>query len=161
MLDTFSWAFSRIFVERELKSLKRRKAAGCDNFPPGILKDAAHAFSYPLTHLIKLSFSTGLVPTEWKVAKITPVHKGGTKEAGGDNNNFRPISALTACSKLLERAVHKQMISHLENNELLSKSQFRYCKQRSTELSPIYAKLLTMVILSVCYTLICRKHLTL
>ena len=130
-LFSFSYV-SRIFVERELKSLKRRKAAGCDNFPPGILKDAAYAFSYPLTHLINLSLSTGQVPTEWKVAKITPIHKGGST---GDNNNFSPISVLTACSKILERAFHKQLISHLENNELLSKNQFGYRKHRSTELS--------------------------
>ena len=124
-LFSFSYV-SQIFVERELKFLKRRKTAGCDNFPLAILKDAAHAFSYPLTHLINLSVSTGLVPTEWKVAKITPIHKGGST---GDNNNFRPISVLTACSKILERAVHKQLISHLENNEL------GYRKHRSTELS--------------------------
>ena len=52
---------SRIFVERELKSLKSRKAAGCDDLPPGILKDAAYALSSPLTHLINLSLTTGLV----------------------------------------------------------------------------------------------------
>ena len=50
---------SRIFVERELKSLKRRKAAGCDDLPPGILKQAAYALSSPLTHLINLSLTTG------------------------------------------------------------------------------------------------------
>ena len=52
---TTNFAFSYvscIFVERELKSLKRRKAAGCDDLPPGILKDAAYALSSPLTHLI-------------------------------------------------------------------------------------------------------------
>ena len=38
---SFNFSYvSRIFVERELKSLKRRKAAGCDDLPPGILKDS-------------------------------------------------------------------------------------------------------------------------
>lgn len=53
---------SRFFVEKELKLLKRKKAAGCDNLPPGILKDAAYPLSKPLTHLINLSLSTDLVP---------------------------------------------------------------------------------------------------
>ena len=35
----FSFSYvSRIFVERELKSLKSRKAAGCDDLPPRILR---------------------------------------------------------------------------------------------------------------------------
>ena len=45
---------SRIFVEKELKSLQRRKATGWDNFLPGILKDAAYPLSGPLTYLINL-----------------------------------------------------------------------------------------------------------
>ena len=55
---------SRIFVERELKSLKLRKAAGCDDLLPRILKDTAYALSSPLTHLINLSLRTGLVPNK-------------------------------------------------------------------------------------------------
>ena len=51
---SFNFSYvSRIFVEAELKSLKRRKAAGCDDLSPGILKDAAYSLSGPLTHLIK------------------------------------------------------------------------------------------------------------
>ena len=121
------------FVERELKSLKRRKAAGCDNLPPGILKDAAYALSSPLTHLINLSLTTGLVPNKWKIAKVTPIHKKGNTN---DYNNYRPISVLNTCSKILERAVHKQLIDHLEMNDL-SKMQFGYRKNRSTELPTI------------------------
>ena len=68
------------------------------------------------------------------MAKVTPVHKGGSTN---DNNNFRPISVLNACSKIIERAVHTQLIEHLENNKILSKNQFGYRKQRSTELATI------------------------
>ena len=124
---------SRIFVERELKSLKRRKAAGCDDIPPGILKDAAYALSSPLTHLINLSLTTGLVPNKWKIAKVTPIHKKGNTN---DYNNYHPISVLNTCSKILEKAVHKQLIDHLETNDL-SKTQFGYRKNRSTELATI------------------------
>ena len=132
-LFTFGYV-SRIFVEKELRSLKRRKAPGCDNLPPGILKDAAQPLSGPLTHLINMSISTGLVPTEWKIAKITPVHKGGATD---DNNNYRPISVLSSLSKILEKAVHKQLSDYLENNDILSENQFGYRKRRSTELATI------------------------
>ena len=83
---SFNFSYvSRIFVERELKSLKRRKAAGCDNLPPGILKEAAYALSSPLTHLINLSLTTGLVPNKWKIAKVTPIHRRGNTN---DYNNY-------------------------------------------------------------------------
>ena len=129
----FSYA-SRIFVERELKSLKRRKPAGCDELPPGVLKDAAYVLSSPLIHLINLSLTTGLVPNKWKIAKVTPIHKKGNTN---DYNNYRPISVLNTCSKILERAVHKQLIDHLETNDFLSKTQFGCRKNRSTELATI------------------------
>ena len=124
----------RIFVEKELKLVQCRKAAGWDNFPPGILKDVTYPLSSPLTYLINLSLSTGLVPTDWKNAKVTPIHKEGTTD---NNNNFRRISVLTACSKILQRAVHKKLIEHLESNDLLSENQFGYRKQRSTELATV------------------------
>ena len=121
---SFNFSYvSCIFVERELKSLKRRKAAGCHDLPPGILKDAAYALSSPLTHLINLSSTTGLVPNKWNTTKVTPIQKKGNTN---DYNNYRPISVLNTCSKILERAVHKQLIDHFETNDLLSKTQFGY-----------------------------------
>ena len=90
---------SGIFVERELKSLKCRKAAGCDDVPPGILKDAACTLPSPLTHLINLSLTTGLVPDKWKIAKVTLIHKKGNTN---DYNNYRPISVLIPVQKYLK-----------------------------------------------------------
>ena len=88
--DNFNFCYvSRIFVVRELKSLQRRKAAGCDDLPLGILKDAAYALSGPLTHLINLLLTTGLVPNKWKITKVTPIHKKGNTN---DYNNYHPIS---------------------------------------------------------------------
>ena len=71
---------------------------------------------------------------KWKIAKVTPIHK---KENNTDWNNYRPISLLNTCSEIPERAVHKQLIDHLETNNLGSKTQFGYGKNRSTELATI------------------------
>ena len=46
--------FSRIFKGRELKCLKCRKAARCDDRLPGILKGAVYALSSSLTNLINI-----------------------------------------------------------------------------------------------------------
>ena len=45
--------FSRIFVERELKSSKPRRAASYDDLPPGILKDTSYALSSRIENWIE------------------------------------------------------------------------------------------------------------
>eukprot|EP00112_Aurelia_sp_Birch-Aquarium-sp1_P026368 Seg932.3 transcript_id=Seg932.3/GoldUCD/mRNA.D3Y31 product="hypothetical protein" protein_id=Seg932.3/GoldUCD/D3Y31 len=62
----------------ELKNLKRKKAQGLDDFPPGLLKDGASLIAKPLSYIINMSLSEGVIPTEWKAAKVTPLHKSGS-----------------------------------------------------------------------------------
>ena len=123
---------SKLFVERELKSLKRNKATGVDNIPTNLLKDSASEISRPLSHIINLSLRTGIVPNEWKIARLTPIHKSGDVTKA---DNYRPISILPVVSKIMERAVQKQLKDYLEENKLLSDTQFGYRKKRSTELA--------------------------
>ena len=78
-------------ILKELRNLKRRKASGLDNFPPGLLKDAALVLTKPLTFIINLSLETGVVPSEWKVAKVTPLYNSGSQ---AEIDNYRPISIL-------------------------------------------------------------------
>ncbi len=83
-------------VYNELNCLKRKKAVGVDKFPSGMIKDAASVLAGPMTCLINMSIQTGLVPSDWKIAKEIPVFKSGNKS---DLDNYRPISVLP---KLLE-----------------------------------------------------------
>ena len=122
---------STVFVEREVKSLKRRKAAGIDGIPPGPLKDASSVLAKPLAFIINLSLQTETVPSDWKIAKVVAIHKGGSKD---DKKNFRLISVLPVISKILERAVHHQLVQY---NNILSKNQFGYRKKRSTEIATL------------------------
>ena len=131
--QTFQFGYvSTIFVERELKKLKRKKATGFDNLPPGLLKDAAAEIASPLAYIINLSLRSGQVPSQWKIAEVIPLHKSGSTD---DNNNFRPISILPVVSKILEKAVHHQLMNYIEDNNLLSDNQFGYRSMRSTELA--------------------------
>lgn len=58
----------------------------------------------------------GLVPTEWKSAKSVPIHKTGFKS---HTDNYRPIFI-----QVLERVVHRQLMSYLSEYKLLSEHQF-------------------------------------
>ena len=123
---------SKVFVEHQLRKLKTKKSAGHDELPPKLLKDSASTIAGPLSHIINISLKSGIVPSEWKFAKIIPLHKSGSKTTA---NNYRPISILSVASKIMERAVHIQLIEYLESNCLLSKNQFGFRKGRSTELA--------------------------
>ena len=61
---------SKIFIEKKLKSLKRNKATGIDDLPPGMLKDSASVISQPLCHLINLSLDSGTVIIKHKNGKL-------------------------------------------------------------------------------------------
>ena len=72
-----------------------------------------------------------MVPCEWKVALVTPIHKSGPKN---EFENNRPISVLSISSKILKIIVLKQPLTHLKTENLLSLCQYGLCPGRSTQL---------------------------
>ena len=123
---------SKVEIERYLKSIKRNKSTGTDNLPPCLLKDAAHTISAPLTHLINLSLQTGLFPNDWKLAKIVPIYKSGSHS---NFDNYGPISVLPVLSKIIEKAVHREVLELIEQNKFLYAFQFAFRPKLSTELA--------------------------
>jgi len=83
-----------------------------------------------LCQVINLTLKSGLVPTDWKIGKVTPVFKSGSKN---DIDNYRPITVLPVCSKVFEKCVHHQLMNFLEENKLLNKNQFGFRPSRNTE----------------------------
>ena len=54
---------SVIYVEKQLRSLKRSKSTGADDLPPGMIKDCAKAISKSLAHIINISLKSGKMPS--------------------------------------------------------------------------------------------------
>ena len=100
-----------------------------------MLKDAALVLTKPLTFIINLSLETGVVPSEWKVAKVLPLYKSGSL---AEIDNYRPISILITLSNILEKIVYKQLMAQLECHSLLFEYQFGFRPNRSTELAVTY-----------------------
>jgi hypothetical protein len=63
-------------LEVELKNMKSNKSCGCDGIKTNIAKLIAKEISKPLTHIFNLTFSTGIISDNLKVALITPIFKG-------------------------------------------------------------------------------------
>ena len=78
---------------------------------------------------MNLSLSTGVVPDDMKIARITPIFKSGDTQ---QVNNHRPISVLTSFSKILERIVYTRTSEFVDNHNILSDSQFGFREKHST-----------------------------
>jgi hypothetical protein len=83
----------------------------------------------PLQHIINRSLVTGLVPQQFKIAKVVPLFKAGDRSLP---DNYRPISLLSCFSKILEKVVGQRLTSFLESNNILSPSQYGFRKNHST-----------------------------
>ena len=63
-------------LEDCIKALKE-SSAGWDFFTAKIIKKACSNIKHPLLHIINLSFSTGIFPSELKIARVIPLFKSG------------------------------------------------------------------------------------
>ena len=114
----------------------RNSSAGHDALRPQLLKENGDSFVKPITHIVNLSLSQGVVPDALKIAQITPVYKAGDCSC---INNYRPISVLTALSKILEKIVSKRVTSFLDKHSVISNNQFGFRRRHSCELPLVLA----------------------
>ena len=77
------------------------------------------------------SLLTGIYPSDWKLAKVTPIFKAGSKT---DLNNYRPISVIPAVTKIFEKIISDQLYNYLNVNDLLTSCQSGFRSLQSTAL---------------------------
>jgi len=87
---------------------------------PRILVELKDVITFPVTQIMKSSFATGVIPDDWKVALVSPIHKNGPK---CQVSNYRPISLTSIICKLFESIVRDALVQHLENNGLIRGTQ--------------------------------------
>ena len=94
------------------------------------IANTSYSFTSTLAKVINKSFHEGVFPEQMKLAKVIPVHKGGTKT---DIGNYRPISLLNTLSKIYEKLMHARILNFLEQNESLYENQYGFRPGRSCE----------------------------
>ena len=99
------------------------------------IKDGASVIAPTVTFLVNLSFSTGIVPCDWKMARVVPLDKSG---GHANMDNYRPISILPVMSKIMEKAVNVQLQRHLQRFDLLSPFRAGFRQHHSTESALLY-----------------------
>ena len=84
-------------------------------------------FDVLLFILLKMVF----IRISLKVAKVTPVHKGGSQS---DLARYRPISVLSPINKIFESLLHKRLITFWTKQKLFHNTQFGFRQNCSTQL---------------------------
>ena len=121
---------SEDLVLHKLKAIKTNKSAGPDDISPKLLKLAEPAIAMPLTLLFLFCAHIGETFSDWKKARLVPVFK---KDDAADISNYRPISLLSAPSKIMESYVSDTIVRHVFDNNLIT-DQWAYREGYSTEL---------------------------
>lgn len=91
----------------------------------------------PLTFIINQMLETGIFPCDLKVARVTPVYKGG---AVSEISNYRPISVLPILSKVFENVINARLVNFLNKYHVVSNSQYGFQKGKSTEMALLLIK---------------------
>ena len=86
--------------------------------------------SKPLSKLFNNLFEIGHFPDIWKIAHITAIYKKTGHKS--DKTNYRPISLLPTLSKVFESVIHKRLLCHCTDNNIISERQAAYLKGDST-----------------------------
>ena len=126
ILNNFS--ITEAEVLKGLGALKINKSPGPDEILPIVLKEMKEVIYKPLTKIMQQSLDTGVVPTDWKIANVIPIHKKGDKTEPG---NYRPISLTSIICKLMETIIRSKMENYLYGNNILGDSQHGFRKGRS------------------------------
>ena len=117
-------------VRKLLTGINSCKATGLDNIPAKFVTDASEIITSPLTHIINLSLSQGIMPDELKNARVVPIYK---KNSNTDVGNYRPVSVLNVISKVFERLVHDQLHQYMHDMNLLYEYQSGFRNSYSTD----------------------------
>jgi hypothetical protein len=113
-----------------LMSLDSSSACGWDGINISFLKRARDFVVPFICKLANLCFKTGVFPKALKRSVITPVYKRGDKT---DVSNFRPISVLTAITRIIEKLINIRVTNYLTKHHIISNYQYGFRRGVSTQ----------------------------
>ena len=118
-----------VILNQIIKDIDINKSSSIPFLSSFILKVAFLTVPSWLLHIFNLSIATNTFPHSWKRATVVPLPKGGARN---DVNNLRPVSLLPLPGKLLEKCIHSQTISYLDNYHILTENQGGFRPNKST-----------------------------
>ena len=117
------------------RELKQSYLSHC-GIPGKFISLISTPLSFSLSKLFNNLFKEGHFPSIWKISHVTALFKH--KGQKSDKNNYRPISLLPTLSKICESIIHKRLLDHCNENNVISSKQAAYLKGDSTIHQLIY-----------------------
>ncbi|KJZ70705.1 hypothetical protein HIM_09889 [Hirsutella minnesotensis 3608] len=119
-------------IEEKVMAAKSWKAPGEDGLPAIVWKKLWHVVKYRVWTLFDSSLREGVVPHQWRTAKIIPLKKPD-KDDYRLAKAWRPISLLSTLGKILEAVVAERISYAAEAHGLLPANHFGARKRRSAD----------------------------
>ncbi len=119
----------RLFPARLL--LSSHPTCPLDPIPSHLLQAISPTLLLALTHIINTSLLTGIFPTAFKQARVTPLLNKPTLNTSLIEN-YRPVSLLPFIAKTLERVVFNQVSLFLSQNNKLDAKQSEWKDERTS-----------------------------
>lgn len=98
----------------------KKKTDGPDEIPNAFLKPYAEWCAKYLCMLYTSSLNEGVLPKDWRIVRIKPLHKAGDKTK---IENYRLLSLTSTACKILEEIVRKHVTLLEEHSVLTRKAQ--------------------------------------
>ena len=117
-------------IEEAINDLDENSSAGPDGLPAIFLKKTKETISLPLSFLLRKSLDEGKIPDIFKLAHVTPIHKGGSRQKP---EQYRPVSLTSHIMKIFERVIKKKIMKHLIKNQTFNDGQHGFVPGRSTQ----------------------------
>ena len=123
-----------------MKKQQPKLSCGVDTINNKLVKHCCKELALPMALIIDLSIEEAVVPKKLKIARIIPLYKKG---AANECGNYRPVSLLSALSKILEKAICSQLMSYLESDHSLCHDQYGFRPKSQT--THVVHKLLNII----------------
>ncbi|KAJ0176713.1 hypothetical protein K1T71_007892 [Dendrolimus kikuchii] len=116
-------------VQDLIKSLKPRKAPGTDGINNRVLKLLPAHLIIILVSIFNAAITNCSFPAIWKEADVIGIHKPG--KPANKPSSYRPISLLSALSKLYERVILSRLRDFAFSKHLIPDEQFGFRARHS------------------------------
>lgn len=108
------------------------KSCSLDPWPTFLIREYVDLLTPYVTSMVNVSLRQGRLPDSQKHAIVSPLLKKPGLDTA-DMANFRPVSNLTFLSKIVERAVARQLNDYLAEHDLQPRCQSAYRRFHGTE----------------------------
>merc|ERR1711989_103155 len=110
--------------------LKKIPHINMGGVPAVFLINTKEYIKLPLKIMLRKSIDEGKISDVFKLAYVTPLHKGGSKM---NPAKYGPISLTSHIMKVFERVIKMHLIKHLQENDLIKQNQHGFVSGSSTQ----------------------------